>query len=130
MPWNWELPEWPHFHYEPAPIVEQERAFLLNLGGTAALLEHTRESDYNNYVVDVLSREGVDSSKIEGELLDRDSLQSSIKRHLGLHAPTKPLSDKEVGMAEVLCSLFETTDQPLSHDMLHKWHATRVAKQP
>ena len=32
MPWNWELPKWPKFTYDPEPIAHLERRFLLAWG--------------------------------------------------------------------------------------------------
>lgn len=55
MPWNWEFPKWPHLHYDSVKIAQQE---------------------YGQFIVEILSIEGAESSKIEGEILDRESLQS------------------------------------------------------
>lgn len=65
----------------------------------------------------------MESSKIEGEILERESLQSSIKRHFGLPAEVKEGAKKETGMGELLCNLYETFDKPLTHEMLFKWHS-------
>ncbi len=71
-----------------------------------------------------MSSEGIESSKIEGEILERKSLQSSIKKHFGFSDTTKKKHDKENGMAEVLFNLYNTYVEPLSHEMLWGWHAT------
>lgn len=63
------------------------------------------------------------SSKIEGEILDRESLQSSIKKHFGLHTQPKKGGDKEARIAALLCSMYDTFDQPVSHEMLWEWHS-------
>lgn len=65
----------------------------------------------------------MESSKIEGEILDRESLQSSIKKHFGLETTLKKGTGKESGMAELLCNVYESFDKPLTHEMLWKWHS-------
>lgn len=123
MPWNWELPDWPKFFYEPEPIAPLERQFLMGAGSAFAFLKTIDEKDYHRFIVEILSVEGVESSRIEGEFLDRESLQSSIKQHFGLVPAKKRGVDKESGMAHVLCDVYESFDKPLTHDMLWRWHS-------
>lgn len=122
MLWNWQLPKWPNFTYKSDEIALREKKFLVSLGSSFAYLNNIIKSERDQYVIEILSQEGLESSKIEGEILERKSLQSSIKRHFGFYAP-KRLSGKETGMAEALCHVYETFDQPLTHEMLWKWHS-------
>ena len=46
MLWNWQLKEWPKFHYDTACIAEQERQFLLGLGSATTFLKTIEESEY------------------------------------------------------------------------------------
>ncbi len=39
MPWNWELPGWPHFKYDPEFLFQMGRHFLLGIGGSTAYLK-------------------------------------------------------------------------------------------
>ncbi|MBS0629929.1 MAG: Fic family protein [Verrucomicrobia bacterium] len=120
--WNWELPDWPKFSYNPEDIALLERKFLLGMGKASAYLKSIDRKDYKGFVVEVLSAEGIGSAKIEGELLDREGLQSSIKKHFGLAAPVKKRVDKESQMADLLCNVYETFEMPLNHEMLYEWH--------
>lgn len=124
MPWNWELTEWPHFHSDFSQIAEIEREFLIGVGGSVAFIKSVGENDYKRFIVDIMSQEGLESSRIEGEILDRESLQSSIRRHFGLDGGRKIERNKEANMAGLLIDLFESFDQPLTDTMLCKWHAT------
>lgn len=123
MSWNWQLSNWPHFSYQLDSIADLERQFLLDAGGATAFLKNINKQDYNQFVVEILSQEGEESSKIEGEILDRESLQSSIKRHFGFHPEAKREPKKESGMAELLCDVYDTFQEPLTHEMLGRWHA-------
>lgn len=122
MPWNWELPEWPNFHYKSEKLAQREREFLLRTGNASAYLKNITKQEYQQFVIEILSSEGLESSKIEGEFLDRESLQSSIKQHFGLKSVEKT-KEKEVGMAALLCKVYEEFDKPLTHEMLENWHA-------
>src|SRR5579872_3749464 len=125
MPWNWELTDWPKFYYDPQKISSLERQFLLNIGSAFAYLKTLDEQEYQRFIVEILSVEGLESSKIEGEILDRESLQSSIKQQFGLSTdPVKPKADKETRMAELLCNVYSSFEKPLTHEMLWGWYST------
>lgn len=123
MKWNWQLAEWPKFSFEETNIIQMEREFLLKIGSHTAYLQGINKEDYTQFVIEILSQEGSGSSKIEGEILDRESLQSSIKRHFGIASPQQTKSKKESLMADLLCDVYESFQLPLSHEMLWKWHA-------
>jgi len=130
MVWNWQLPNWPNFIYESPPIIPKEKQFLLGVGSSFAFLKSIGEQEYHQFVVEILSMEGLESSKIEGELLDRESLQSSIKQHFGLKPPSHHRQKhKESGMADLLCNVYEQFDQPLTHEMLYEWHSKLFTDQ-
>lgn len=123
MRWNWQLPDWPKFKYDPHTISSFDKKFLLSSGSAIACLKTIDEQEYNRFLVEILSLEGMESSKIEGEILDRESLQSSIKQRFGLNTKLKKKEDKESQMASLLCSLYESFDKPLTHEMLQSWHS-------
>lgn len=120
MPWNWQLPNWPKFVYEAAPITQLEKRFLLSVGSASAYLKTIDEQDYKRFIVEILSVEGLESSRIEGEILDRESLQISIQKQFGLKAGKS--HDKESRMAKLLCDVYDSFNEPLTHEMLLQWH--------
>ncbi len=129
MSWNWQLSGWPNFTYNFPEILQKERQFLLEAGSACAFLKTLNENDHKQLVVEILSLEGLESSRIEGEILDRESLQSSIKKHFGLQSNQKEQAGKEKQIAELLCHVYESFDQPLTHEMLYNWHAILFKNQ-
>jgi Fic family protein len=127
MPWNWQLPKWPHFHYDIESVLPKEKQLLLELGGAAISENHISPSDRINFACEILTQEGVESSKIEGEFLDRESLRSSIKSHFGLKAQKKA-GKKESAMAGLLLDVYQTYNDPLTHEMVARWHALLFEK--
>jgi len=122
MPWNWELHDWPKFKFKTDNIAQKERQFLLSVGKACATLKNIDEKDSKKFIVEILSTEGLESARIEGEILDRESLQSSIKRNFGLLASRKPKTNQEYRMAKLLCEVYDTYQKPLTHEMLCAWH--------
>lgn len=123
MLWNWQLPTWPHFNYNPDLLASKERKFLLGTGSAFAFLKNIKEEEYSQFVIEILSMEGLESSKIEGEILDRESLQSSIKKHFGFKPASYNEQDKESEMAKLLFNVYETFKEKLTHQKMWEWHA-------
>ncbi len=122
MLWNWELPNWPHFEYDQKSVEALEKQFLQEVGGGFAVLKHLDDEKTKEYIVEILSIEGANSAEIEGEILERESLQYSIQRHFGLKGGPLKLPLKEDGMGELMWEVYDNFQKPLTHEMLHLWH--------
>ncbi len=62
------------------------------------------------------------ANEIEGEILNRDSVQSSIRRELGLSADATRASPAERGIAEMTVDLYRRFGDPLDEATLCSWH--------
>ncbi len=123
MTWNWQNPDWPNFTWDRTKITAAEEQFLLGAGVTIGTVRHLGEDERNQLLVEVMSGEAVTTSAIEGEVLNRASVQSSILRELGLASPDKRrVMPAEQGIAEMMVDLYRSLSQPLSHEMLFGWH--------
>lgn len=122
MRWNWQQPDWPNFQYKPGNITKLEAGFLKGAGVVLGTCEHLAEEDAQGLRIELLSTEAVKTSAIEGEVLDRDSVQSSVRRQFGLQTDHRRVSEKEAGIAEMMVSLYRSFNKPLTHSMLHDWH--------
>ncbi len=123
MKWNWQQADWPHFRYDKAKIEALENKFLKNSGMLLGTFKHLDIDDKNHLIVELLSSEAIKTSEIEGEYLNRASVQSSIRKHFGLQADNRKIPKAEQGIAELMMNLFETFAHTLNHDQLFIWHA-------
>ena len=87
--WNWMLKEWPRFTYDAEALEALEYQFSENRGTVFGLLKHVQEESKDDFLVEILSDEAIKTSEIEGEYLDRESVQSSIRKNLGLAVETE-----------------------------------------
>ncbi|MGM0582125.1 MAG: Fic family protein [Bacteroidota bacterium] len=122
MPWNWENKNWPEFTYSSEKLIEFEKNFLHNAGILWGSLKHISNKDQDILKIELMSDEAYKSSEIEGEILNRDSLQSSIRKHFGLKTDNRRVSPSEHGISEMMVDLYKTFDAPLSHEQLCNWH--------
>lgn len=124
--WNWQQKDWPHFRYDSARLAQHEAAFLRESGVLIGAIRHIGEEDKKLLTVDLISNEAFKTSEIEGELLNRDSLISSIRRNFGLATDHRRIAPAEHGIAEMMMDVYSQFATPLSHEQLHHWHAMLV----
>ena len=122
MIWNWQQDDWPNFRWDARKLVSAETAFAEGAGVVIGASKHLAEPERQGLSIEILSHEAVDSSAIEGEHLDRDSVQSSILRQLGLAAPPRRASPAEAGIAEMMVDLYRHMPEPLTEATLLEWH--------
>ncbi|MBT8037646.1 MAG: Fic family protein [Verrucomicrobiae bacterium] len=122
MIWNWQQADWPHFTYDRKALDGLEAQFLRNAGESFGAFKHVSEDDKNRLKVELISEEALQTSKIEGEILDRDSLQSSIGKQFGIQADHRRIPPAEQGVAAMMVDLYNSFDTPLSRDTLFEWH--------
>ena len=120
--WNWEQPDWPHFRWDASRLAEKERKFHNSGGVLIGTVGHLGSAHRESLYVECISGEAVTTSEIEGELLDRASVQSSLRRKLGLASDNRRVGPKEDGIAQLMLDLFANFLEPLSHETLHSWH--------
>lgn len=122
MLWNWKHENWPKFTYSAEKLVGFENTFLHKSGVLLGSLKHVSNEDKDNLKVDLMSDEAFKSSEIEGEILNRESLHSSIRKHFGLKSDNRKVSPAEYGISEMMVELYKSFDSPLSHNQLFAWH--------
>ena len=77
---NFQCKSWGSFRYDKDVLATFEGQFLKNAGEALGAFKHIPDDEKDILKIELISEEALKTSKIEGELLDRDSLQSSICR--------------------------------------------------
>lgn len=120
--WNWQQENWPNFSFDNDALKAFEYQFLENNGIVLGALKHINQNAKDDILINILSDEAVKTSKIEGEYLNRPSVQSSIKKNLGLSTERQKVTPAEFGISEMMVDLYLNYHQPLSHNILFNWH--------
>jgi Fic family protein len=119
---NWQQPDWPDFSWSEGRLAQAEEQFLIGGGVLLGAIRHFDDHSRDQLIVASMSEEAVTSSEIEGEFLDRASVQSSIRRELGLGTDDRRASPAERGIAEMMVDLYRHTARPLDEKTLRAWH--------
>jgi Fic family protein len=122
MTWNWQKTDWPKFTWNQQRLTLAEQEFLVGGGIFVGAVRHLGEDERNQLTVETMSSEAMTTSEIEGEILDRASVQSSIQRQLGLTTDDRKVRPAERGVSEMMVGLYKTYSETLSKEMLFEWH--------
>ncbi|NRD19522.1 Fic family protein [Winogradskyella eckloniae] len=120
--WNWQQHNWPNFTYNVDALNTLELKFSQNTGTVLGAFKHVNDNEKEQLIIEILSNEAIKTSEIEGEYLDRDSIQSSIKKNLGLKVDKKKIAPAEYGISEMMVDLYQNFSKQLSHKDLFNWH--------
>ena len=118
--WNWQRDDWPQFHFDKSVLEERETQFLLHSGLLLGTLQHISGDDKSALTVDLISNEALKTSEIEGEYLNRESVQLSIRRNFGLDTEARRIPPAERGIADMMMDLYRSFAEPLTHESMFR----------
>src|SRR5215831_18471831 len=122
MTWNWQKPNWPNFRWDRARLEAAEKQFLVGGGMFVGTVRHLGKEEHDQLTIEAISTEAVTTSEIEGEILDRASVQSSLRKQLGLATDERRVRPAERGIADMMVDLHRSFAEPLSEETLFRWH--------
>ncbi len=121
--WIWEYESYPNFTYNSKnlqPLLEEIKYYQGLLNG---IFTNVNEEDLLRTQLEILTEEIIDSSAIEGEVLSRDSVRSSISHHLGINREKPDYSTKTSdGVTDLLLDALYNYDKALSDERVFAWH--------
>lgn len=124
MSYNWQGKDWPKFSYDLASLEGSLLLFSERMGRASGLLEGLSEDDQSASVVDMMVAEAVKTSEIEGEMVSRRDVMSSIKNNLGLNPTHVRVQDRRAaGVAELILDVRASFAEPMCEEKLFDWHS-------
>ena len=120
----YEQPDWPNFTLNKEEILNLLSTIAHRQGRLIGRMENLgfglqAEASLESMTIDVLK-----SNEIEGEILDKDEVRSSIARKLGLDLAGLVHSDRHVeGVVEVMLDATQHFRDELTSERLFAWHA-------
>lgn len=108
--------------YNQEALKSLEYQFMQANGIALGAFKHVQDDEKDELLIEILVNEALKTSEIEGEYLDRDSVQESIKKNLGLESTKRKLPPSEFGISEMMVNLYGTYDKPITIDKLFQWH--------
>lgn len=124
MPYIHELPDWPNLRWSDEQLAQPLAAVRHRQGRLIGHMEALGFPLREEAVLQALTEDVIKSSEIEGEVLDREQVRSSIARRLGMDIGGLVEADRNVeGVVEMMLDATQNYAQPLTAERLFGWHA-------
>lgn len=122
MTWNWQHSDWPNFTWDQDVCRRANEQFLQLAGESVGSLKALDSEKITGIRIDLITEEAIQTSEIEGEYLDRESVQSSLRKAFGLQEAERPVRPAEQGVSELMVHAYRNYSGPLTHRLLGEWH--------
>jgi Fic family protein len=120
-----ELEAWSNFRWDQKHITDLLALVSRNQGRLLGRMETLGFQLRAEAVLQTLTDDVIKSSEIEGEILDKDQVRSSVARRLGLNIGGLAPVDRNVeGVVEMTLDATQNYDKRLTKSRLFAWHGS------
>lgn len=115
----YELKNWPHFLWDPDVVTHLLTSLMQSQGRLLGRMESLGFRLQEESILENLTQDVVKSSEIEGEILDKSLVRSSVARHLGMDiASLAPIDRNVEGVVEMMLDATQRFNEPLTKERL------------
>jgi Fic family protein len=119
-----QLKDWPAFRWSQERLAGRLAAVRHRQGRLIGRMEALGFPLRAEAMLQTLTEEVTKSSEIEGEVLDKEQVRSSIARRLGIDIGALTPAERNVeGVVEMMLDATQKFDAPLTTERLFGWHA-------
>jgi Fic family protein len=129
MRWIWQQSDWPDFRYDKYALEHRELEFRLNSERLAGSFDALPMASQEDATIDLMLSEAIKTSAIEGEVLDRESVRSSLLSLITSDTLPDNPDQKAAGAALLLVDVRKNWKASLTHDLLGKWQSMAIPEQ-
>ena len=120
-----ERQDWPTFRWDQERLAGRLAAVRHRQGRLIGRMEAMGFSLRAEAVLHTLTLDVLKSSEIEGEILDKEQVRSSIARRLGMDmGALAPVSRSIEGVVGMMLDATQNYEKPLTRERLFGWHAS------
>ena len=127
----WELPDWPDFRWSADKLAQPLALAHLKQGRLLGRMERLGFALQTEAELQAVTEEAVKNAEIEGEILNRASVRSSVARRLGVpDAALGPEDRRADGIVEMTLDATRNCAAELTRDRLFAWQAALFPTGP
>lgn len=119
-----QLSDWPNFRWSNEQLAEKLAAVRHRQGRLLGRIEGFGIKLRDEAVLQTLTEEVVKSTEIEGQVLNRNQVRSSLAKRLGMDiGALTPASRSVDGIVQVVLDATQNYGKPVTKERLFGWHA-------
>ena len=115
---------WPDFIYDEKKIAPLLESCHIKQGRLLSKMEMMGLSERQDKILSTITSDIIKSSEIEGYILNKDQVRSSIARKLGIQTAGLVCSSRDIdAVVEMMLDATQNYEMPLTEERLFGWHA-------
>jgi len=121
--WIWQQEHYPNFTFDNNRLSSILADIKYHQGLLNGIYQTFNKKDLLESKLEIFSKEAIETSKIEGEILSRDSVRSSLAKKLSLNLESEDKSTIHTdGLIDVLLDARQNSNKSLTLSQLFGWH--------
>ncbi len=120
--WIWQQNNYPNFTYDKTNLEPILLEIKYQQGLLDGIYKTINKDDLNLAKLEILTTEALDTSAIEGEILNRDSVRSSISKKLGIAIGKDTSNIQTDCLIDILLDATLNYDKEFNLERLFGWH--------
>lgn len=125
MKYIYDHKNWPEFHWDQDHLTDKLASVRHQQGRLIGRMEALGFKLRSEAILQTLTEDVLKSSEIEGEILNKEQVRSSIARRLGMDVGGLVPADRDVeGVVEMMLDATQKYNQKLTKERLFDWHAS------
>lgn len=121
--WIWQQKEYPNFRYNQETLIPLLQEIKYYQGLLDGIYSTINDEDFSHAQIEVFTQEAMDTSEIEGEILNRDSVRSSLANKFRIDIDIRDSSNRTTdGLVEILIDAVSGLEKPFDQNRLFAWH--------
>lgn len=123
MTYIYQYTDWPDFRWDAQALETKLATVRYQQGKLIGKMGELGFDLKEEASLEILTQDLLKSNEIEGEVLDEQTVRSSMARQLGLDLPGLVASDRRVdGLVELMLDATRHFSRPLTAERLQAWH--------
>lgn len=127
--WIWQHQNYPNFSYNRENLEPLLQEIKYHQGLLDGIYSTINDEDLAKAQIEIFTQEAMDTSEIEGEILSRDSVRSSLSNKFRIEIGLKDSSNKVTdGLVEILTDAVSNLENSFDEKRLFAWHSLLFPK--
>ena len=127
--WIWQHKNYPNFSYNRENLEPLLQEIKYHQGLLDGIYSFINDEDLAKAQIEIFTQEAMDTSEIEGEILSRDSVRSSLSNKFRIEIGVKDSSNRVTdGLIDILTDAVSNLENSFDENRLFAWHSLLFPK--
>ena len=127
--WIWQHKNYPNFSYNRENLEPLLQEIKYHQGLLDGIYSSINDEDLGKAQIEIFTQEAMDTSEIEGEILSRDSVRSSLSNKFRIEIGVKDSSNRVTdGLIDILTDAVSNLENSFDEKRLFAWHSLLFPK--